>query len=96
MIKTIEDTIQKEHDALLRKMNSNKVEDKTTRQLLVQTRDAGYDFFNDHLPHIDNKTKTQPKEGAMNQIPDANDAERVMITATKYITQGLMQAGRYV
>jgi demethoxyubiquinone hydroxylase (CLK1/Coq7/Cat5 family) len=101
VLKAIEDGIQEEHDNLLRKMNKYDVEDKPTRQLLVTTRDAGYDYFNDNFPELKNnpEEETKKKEESAEtsrKFPDSNDVEKYLTTAAKYITIGLMKAGRKV
>ena len=81
MLKTVEDVIQFEHDEFLRRLNDNQIADQPTRKILIKTRDAGYDYFNDNYKNIQEK---------------ANDDEidKFLKTATKYTTIGLMQLAK--
>mmetsp|Transcript_13405 Transcript_13405/g.11902 ORF Transcript_13405/g.11902 Transcript_13405/m.11902 type:complete len:237 (-) Transcript_13405:18-728(-) len=83
-LKTVEDAVQEEQDEMLRLLNNHKINDKRTRQLLVKTRDAGYDFFNDNFP----KLNTPPT--------DENDFDKNMRKATKYFTKGLIRLSRHI
>ena len=82
-IKSMEDAVQEEHDSMLRKMNIHKIDDKTTRKLLVKSRDAGYDFFEKNFPDLkDNKYDTE--------------MDKTLEKATKYFTKGLIRLSRHV
>ena len=80
LFKIMEDTIQKEHDSLLRKLNDNEIEDKATRKLLTSTRDIGYDYFEQNHKGID-----------ANEAQDT-DLDKYLKTATRVITTGLLKA----
>ena len=75
--------VQAEHDDLLRQLNLHQIEDKATRDLLVKTRDAGYDYFHDNHPELNNPT-------------NEDDIDKYLKNVAKYVTLGLMRAGRYV
>ena len=84
LLKTVEDAVQEEHDEMLRRLNIHKIDDKKTRQLLVKTRDAGYDFFNENFPEL-----KEPQE-------DESEFDKNLQKATKYFTKGLIRLSRHV
>ena len=84
LFKVMEDTIQQEHDQMLRKLNEHEIEDKETRKLLTSTRDIGYDYFDQHHKDID---KNEEHE---------DNIEKYMKTATKFITLGLLKASERI
>ena len=81
MMKTVEDVIQFEHDEFLRRLNDNKISDQPTRQILIKTRDAGYDYFKDNY---NDNLETQKDD----------EIDKFLKTATKYTTIGLMQLAK--
>ncbi|CAI2379013.1 unnamed protein product [Moneuplotes crassus] len=83
VLKTMEDAIQDEHDSMLRSLNKHKIEDKKTRSILVQTRDAGYDFFDENFPELKDNSKD-------------TDFDKNLQTATKAFTRGFIRLSRYI